>query len=60
MEIISILLMLVLFVAVVWVAFWVIDSAFPAPVHMPAKLVVGLIALLVLLQKSGVLSGIHL
>jgi hypothetical protein len=60
MDIISLLLMLVIFVAIVWCAFWVIDSAFPAPVHMPAKLVVGVIALLVLLQKSGLLSGVHI
>lgn len=60
MDIISILLMLVIFVAVVWIAFWIIDAAFPAPVHMPAKAVVGVIALLVLLQRTGLLSGVHL
>jgi len=60
MDIVSILIGLVVLAAVVWVAFWIIDSAFPAPVNMPAKLVVGVIALLVLLQKTGLLSGIHL
>ena len=60
MDLVSLLVMLVVLVAIVWVAFWIIDNAFPAPINMPAKLVVGVIALLLLLQKTGLLSGIHL
>lgn len=59
MDIVSILIGLVVLAAVVWVAFWIIDSAFPAPVNMPAKVLVGVIALLVLLQRSGLLTGVH-
>lgn len=60
MDIVSILIGLVILAAIVWFAFWIIDASFPAPINMPAKAIVGIIALLVLLQHTGFLTSVHL
>ena len=48
---VTFLIWLVVVVAVVWVAIWVIDQTLPEPVRMVAKVVVGLIALLFLVYR---------
>lgn len=59
MSILSILLVVILVVAVCYAAFWIINSAFPAPINMIAKVLVGILGLYVLLQKTGLLAGLH-
>lgn len=58
MSIVSLLLTVVIILAVAYGAFWIIDRSFPAPINMIAKLIVGVIALVVLLQKTGLLDGV--
>lgn len=54
----QILLLVILIVVVAYAAFWLIDQAgTPAPFNMLLKLVVGLIALVALLERSGLLAG---
>ena len=48
---IGLLIWLVIIVAVIWIAFWIIDQAFPEPIRMVAKVVVGLIGLLILAYR---------
>ena len=48
---ISLLIMLVILVAVGWVAFWIIGQSVPAQFQMPARFVVGVILLIVLLTR---------
>jgi len=45
---------LVVFGVIVWFCFWIIGKAFPAEIQVPAKVVVGVLALLVLF---GALTG---
>ncbi len=49
MDVVSILIYLVVFAVVVWLCFWIIGEAFPAPIQQVARIVVGVLALLVLL-----------
>jgi hypothetical protein len=61
MDLINLLVYILIFGCVVWLAFWVIGQAFPQPIQMVAKIVVGVIALIVLLGYFlGTGSGIHL
>lgn len=50
------LLIFVLIVAlIVYVAFWIVDKiGFPSPINWIAKAIVGLVALITLLNKLGV------
>ena len=54
----ELLLFVIVLVVVAYIAFWIIDSAFPAPIQMVAKVLVGIIALFLLLQKVGWLGAI--
>lgn len=47
---IALLISLLIIVAIVWVAFWIVDSAFPEPIRMVAKIIIGILALLFLLH----------
>ena len=54
----ELLLFIIILVVVAYIAFWIIDYAFPAPIQMVAKVLVGIIALFLLLQKVGWLGAI--
>lgn len=61
MDIITILLWLVVLVAVCWVAFWLIDQiGIGPPINLLLKAVVAIIGLVVLLERTGVLAGVHI
>jgi len=49
MTLLHLLLIIVVIVALGWLAHWLITSFFPEPVRMPALLVVGLLLLLAVL-----------
>lgn len=51
MTIIQILVFLVAFAVVAYLAYWVITKFFPAPAQMPALAIVGLLLLLALLSQ---------
>jgi hypothetical protein len=54
----TILITVIVIIAIVWAAFWIIDAAgTPAPFNMFLKLIVGAVALVALLQKTGLLAG---
>lgn len=48
------LLAILIIVVVAWACFWVIDNAFPPPLHLIAKLIVGILALAAILPYLGV------
>lgn len=54
MDPISLLIVLLIFAVIVWLCFWIIGLAFPAPIQQIARVVVGILALLFLL---GMLTG---
>jgi hypothetical protein len=57
--ILAVLIPIIILVVVCYIAFWIIDSAFPEPIRLIAKVVVGVLALLELLNLiTG--SGFHL
>ncbi len=52
------LLVVLLIILIAYAAFWIIDRAgTPHPFNMILKLIVGAIALVALLQKTGLLAG---
>lgn len=58
MSLVTLLVTLIVLGVIGYVAAYIIDRFFPAPINMPAKVLVGLLLLLVLLQKTGLLSGV--
>jgi hypothetical protein len=53
----SILIAVLVIAIVVFVAFWIIDSiGIPQPINMITKAIVGIIALVAILIKSGLTS----
>ena len=56
---VSLLIVLLLIVAVCYVCFWIIDSAFPEPMRLVGKIVVGIIALLAVVQYVLPLAGLR-
>lgn len=58
MSLLSILLLVIIIAVVAYIAFWIIDSAFPEPIRMVAKVLVGVIALFLLLSKVGWLGAL--
>ncbi len=53
-----VLITILIIVAVAYAAFWIIDRAgTPHPINMVLKLFVGAIALIALLQRTGLLAG---
>lgn len=55
------LLVLVLIVVIIgYLAHYIITSFFPAPVHMPALAIVGVLLLIFLLSQFGGASDLHL
>lgn len=60
MGLVAILITILIVLAICYACFWLIDSSFPAPLHMIAKLVVGVVGLFFLLQKTGLLNGVAL
>ena len=52
------LFLILLIVAIAYAAFWIIDAAgTPYPFNMILKLFVGAVALIALLQRTGLLAG---
>jgi hypothetical protein len=52
------LILIFVIVAIAWAAFWIIDRAgTPHPFNMILKLFVGAVALIALLQRTGLLAG---
>jgi hypothetical protein len=45
----TVVIYLVIFVGLVWVAVWIIAKTLPAEMQVPAKVIVGVVALLALL-----------
>lgn len=58
----SLLITLLVICVVIWLAFWVIGQmGLPEPVGLVARVIVGIIALVLLLERTGVLAGgLHL
>lgn len=55
MDPISLVIAIVVIGVLAWVAFWIIDRAFPEPIRTPAKVIVGLVLLLALLGYGGLM-----
>jgi hypothetical protein len=55
---IGVLIFLLIVVLLVWAAIYVIDRAFPSNIRWPAKLVVGVIALIAILYRLAPMAGI--
>ena len=54
----SILLTILVIFLVAFIAFWLVDAMrVPDPINMVLKIVIGVIALVALLTKSGLVSG---
>ena len=54
MDLVSLLILLLVLGIVVWFGFWVVDkTGVPNPINWIAKAVVGVIALIILLQRIG-------
>lgn len=58
MSVLSLIVLLAVLIAIGWAAAWVADRFFPYPGNMIAKVIVGLLLLMVLLQKTGLLDGL--
>jgi hypothetical protein len=57
----SLVIAILIILLVVYAAFWIIDNAgVPHPFNMILKVVIGIIALIALLQKAGMLNGVAL
>lgn len=54
MDLISLLVWILVFACVAWAGFWIIGQmGLPAPINMVARVILGLILLLVLLSSVG-------
>ena len=60
MTIIDLLILAVIVGVLGYLAHWIITSFFPAPVQMPALLIVGLLLLLFLLGQFSGYNDLHL
>lgn len=56
-NLIFLLVAVALFVGAAWGALWIINGFFPAPWHTPAKLIAGLIFLIILLLAVSAYFG---
>jgi hypothetical protein len=50
-SLVGLLIFVLIIFVLVFVAIWVIDQTLPPPIRMPAKVVVGLIALIAILYR---------
>ncbi len=55
---IATLIFVVVVVLLVWAAIYIVDKTLPADVHLPVKLVVGVIGLIAILYRLLPLAGI--
>lgn len=54
MDLVSLLILLLVLGIVVWFGFWIVDkTGVPNPINWIAKAIVGVIALIILLQRIG-------
>lgn len=54
MDLVSILILLLIVGIVVWFGFWIVDkTGAPNPINWIAKAIIGIIALLIILQRIG-------
>jgi len=61
MGIVEVLVLLLILAVVIWVACFAIDNLLPGqPANKIAKAIVAIVALLYLLQRFGLLSGVNL
>jgi hypothetical protein len=60
MSLISILVLVLIVLVVAYGCFWLIDRSLTGSANQLAKIVVGIIALVVLLTRSGLLNGVAL
>jgi hypothetical protein len=58
-ELISALIFIVIVVLLVWAAIYIIDRTLPPDVHLPVKLVVGVIGLIAILYRLLPMVGVH-
>jgi len=58
MSLLSLIVLLAVLIAIGWVAAWVADRFLPYPGNMIAKVIVGILLLVVLLQKTGLIDGL--
>lgn len=54
----SLILLLIVLVVIGLAVAWIADRFFPYPANMITKVVVGILLLVVLLQKTGLLDGL--
>lgn len=48
--IIAVFITLIVIVAICYVCFWLIDAAFPEPIRLVAKIIVGIVGLVAIVQ----------
>ncbi len=54
MDLVSLLVLLLIVGIIVWFGFWIVDkTGVPNPINWIAKAIIGVIALIILLQRSG-------
>lgn len=57
--ILAALISLIIIVALCYVCFWLIDAAFPEPIRLVAKIIVGVIGLVGIVQYVVPILGLH-
>lgn len=60
MELVTLLILIVAVVCLVWLGIWVIDSTLPEPIRPMAKVIVGIIALIIIVYALFGISGVNL
>ena len=57
--IIAVFITLIVIVAICYVCFWLIDAAFPEPIRLVAKIIVGIVGLVAIVQYILPAVGLH-
>lgn len=58
MELITLLILIVAVICLIWLGIWVIDSTLPEPMRMMAKVIIGIIALLIIVYALLNIAGV--
>lgn len=54
MSIVTLLIVILVAILIVWLLFWLIDATgVPHPINVVAKVIVAIVAVLIVLQRSG-------
>lgn len=60
MELVTLLILIVAVICLVCLGIWVIDSTLPEPMRMMAKVIVGIIALIIIVYALLGIGGVNL